>query len=76
MSEKTVLLRIKGSHHSEPFEAAHAKRLLAFPNPQWEEVADQKPAEKKPAAAAATKKPAAPAPALPEVDTTGQPTSV
>jgi len=41
MSEKTILLRMKGSKTSQPFEADHAKRLLAYPNPQWEEITDQ-----------------------------------
>ena len=75
MSDKTVLLRQKGSKESKPFEADHAKRLLASPRTEWEEVADKEPAPKA-VAAAATKKPAAAALALPEVDTTGQPTSI
>lgn len=72
MADKPVLLRMKGSKESQPFEAGHAKRLLAFPNPQWEEVADK--ASAAPRATASSKTPAAPV--LPEVDTTGQPTSI
>jgi hypothetical protein len=67
MSDKPVLLRMKGSKESKPFEGAHAKRLLAYPNPQWEEVAD-----KEPAAAAKAKTANTP----PAGDTTGQPTSI
>lgn len=85
MSDKLVLLRQKGSKQSRPFEASHAKRLLAYPNPQWEEVADKEPADSTPKAAPARPKkkaaaakvtPAAAAPALPEVDTAGQSTAV
>ena len=86
MLDKTVLLRQKGSKESQPFEAGHAKRLLDYPNTQWEEVADKaapssKPATAAPArpktpAAAAKVTAAAAAPALPEVDTTSQPTSI
>lgn len=46
MPDKTTLLRIKGSKESRPFEAAHAKALLAYPNTQWEEVADKETATK------------------------------
>jgi hypothetical protein len=52
MSDKTTLLRMKGSKESQPFESAHAKRLLAYPNTQWEEVADKEPATKAIAATA------------------------
>jgi hypothetical protein len=46
MSDKTTLLRMKGSKESQPFESAHAKRLLDYPNTQWEEVADKEPSTK------------------------------
>lgn len=65
MSDKPVLLRMKGSKESKPFDGAHAKRLLAYPNPQWEEVADKEPAAK-------AKAPNTP----PAGDATGQPTSI
>jgi hypothetical protein len=55
MSDKTTLLRMKGSKESQPFENAHAKRLLAYPNTQWEEVADKEPAAPKAIATAADK---------------------
>jgi hypothetical protein len=67
---ETVLLREKGSKTSAPFGADHAKRLLAYPNTQWEEVADPKPE-----AGAAKSKPA-PAAAASSSDTTGQPHAV
>jgi hypothetical protein len=68
MAKSTVLLREKGSKHSQPFEADHAKRLLAYHKTQWEEVAEHE--APKGEAAAGKKKPAAAA------DSTGMPTEV
>lgn len=65
-----ILLRAKGSKTVTPFDAEHAKRLLAYPNTQWEEVAEEDAA--KPAAVKKTPV----APAQPATDPTGHPTTV
>lgn len=70
MPDKPVLLRAKGSKESKPFEADHAKRLLDYPNTQWEAVADKEPAPKA-VAAADEKTPAAAAPVSPEANKAG-----
>lgn len=60
MSEKKVLLRDLDSQQSQPFEAAHAQRLLAYPGTRWVALGeDTAPTAPKPEAAAAKKKPAA-----------------
>ncbi len=39
-TDQKVLLRAGASGASTPFEADHAKRLLAYPGTQWQEVAE------------------------------------
>lgn len=47
---------------SHPFEPAHAERLLGYPGTRWVKVEAPVPTEKKPVAAAPTKKAASAAP--------------